>query len=203
MTEQTGIFVVYLHKVMHCCSVELTALLLLQVDGEEVSLQPARHSARLLSQPKTDPGGWHVVRLQLQPLGAMWLRPQLPGLHELARDLLQTLQTVHAQAIVHRDVREANIVRADRWLLIDFELAAPAGTPTFWSAGDQPDAARQGEGWTPAMDLYQLGHMLSRLLGIHASNPVPPWDFARQLSNMDFANAEQALAAIPALSLWQ
>ena len=131
------------------------------MDGDEVDLAAPRRSARLSPQPKPYPDKWHVVRLQLHPLGAMWLPPQLPGLCELMRDLLQTLQAVHGEDIVHRDVREANIVRADCWLLIDFELAAPIGTATFWLTGDQPEAARQGEGWTPAMDLYQLGHMLS------------------------------------------
>ena len=175
------------------------------MDGLEVSLddEPPRHSARLSSATLTSFSKWHEVKLQLQPFGAMWQQPEGSVWYEFARDLLQTLQTVHAHGIVHRDVREDNIVRADCWLLIDFELAAPIGMPTFWPGGDQPDAARQGEGWTPAMDLYQLGHMLCRLLGTQAPSSAPARVFASQLSNMEFATAELALTAMPSLSLWQ
>ncbi len=133
----------------------------------------------------------------------MWLRPQLPGLHELVRDLLQILQAIHGEGIVHQDVRKANIVWAECWLLIDFELAAAIGTPTFWQTEHQPEAARRGHRWTAAMDLYQLGRMLSWLLGGKPSKPGPAWAFACQLFNKEFASAEVALAAMPALFLWQ
>ena len=111
-----------------------------------------------------------------QPLSAL-LRPQAPMDPEVAQDLLaqaaDALGAAHAQGIVHRDVKPANlIVTPDRRIKVtDFGIARAAdgvaltetgqvlGTPQYLS----PEQAR-GETVDSRSDVYSTGVLLYELL---------------------------------------
>lgn len=95
----------------------------------------------------------------------------------LAAQLIDALQSAHAQGIVHRDIKPSNILFADdsyeQVLLTDFGLAslrddadgsltvtgAMVGTPTYMS----PEAVR-GEVCDERSDLYSLGVVLYEMV---------------------------------------
>ncbi|HYO69742.1 MAG TPA: protein kinase [Archangium sp.] len=114
-----------------------------------------------------------------------WVLEENPSALELLERVLVplacTLADVHAAGVVHRDVKEANIVMRDadgQPVLVDFGAAAyegarrltmqlPPGTPEYRS----PEALRFAKQWEgepypfgPADDLWALGVMLYWLL---------------------------------------
>ncbi|OJT24870.1 hypothetical protein BO221_10730 [Archangium sp. Cb G35] len=118
------------------------------------------------------------------PLDA-WVREENPSALELVErvlvPLVDTLADVHAAGVVHRDVKEANIVMREadgQPVLVDFGAAAyegarrltmqlPPGTPEYRS----PEALRFAKQWEgepypfgPSDDLWALGVMLYWLL---------------------------------------
>ena len=128
-----------------------------------------------------------VLALELvegRPLD-VWVREENPSALELLERVLLplagTLADVHAAGVVHRDVKEANIVMREadgQPVLVDFGAAAyegarrltmqlPPGTPEYRS----PEAIRFAKQWEgepypfgPADDLWALGVMLYWLL---------------------------------------
>jgi serine/threonine-protein kinase len=128
-----------------------------------------------------------VLALELvegRPLD-VWVREENPSALELLQRVLVplagTLADVHAAGVVHRDVKEANIVMREadgQPVLVDFGAAAyegarrltmqlPPGTPEYRS----PEALRFAKQWEgepypfgPGDDLWALGVMLYWLL---------------------------------------
>jgi eukaryotic-like serine/threonine-protein kinase len=83
----------------------------------------------------------------------------------LARQLLAALGAAHAQAILHRDVKPANVLLdGDRAVLTDFGIAAIAGAPTLTAANQligsplyiAPERIT-GQAAGPPSDLWALG----------------------------------------------
>jgi tRNA A-37 threonylcarbamoyl transferase component Bud32 len=62
------------------------------------------------------------IHLEFASVGYMTMRDAI-------RDVLNVVIILHANGIVHRDIRWENIIRLtnDGWILIDFEEAAPIG----------------------------------------------------------------------------
>lgn len=91
----------------------------------------------------------------------------LPGWRNLVRDILDGMMQLHTLNIVHRDVREANIVEmpeAGGFALIDFEHSGMANTvPPFQPLAHWPPECRQqGAPYTTAADIYSLGWVITK-----------------------------------------
>jgi hypothetical protein len=96
---------------------------------------------------------------------------------DIARRLLDALDTAHRAGILHRDIRPGNVLLADdgRVLLTGFVLTVPGGTPAPGSsetllpepAQVAPEVAKGGEA-TPGSDLWCLGATLYAALEGHA-----------------------------------
>jgi serine/threonine-protein kinase len=96
-----------------------------------------------------------------------------PRARNLLLQLCEALEAVHAQSIVHRDVKPSNCLRVvedeqERIKLLDFGVArrigsgpeeSVVGTPEYMS----PEQAR-GEPVDPSTDIYSLGIVLAELL---------------------------------------
>lgn len=83
----------------------------------------------------------------------------------LVRDLVSTLDYLHANGLVHRDIKSRNVMLddAERIRLIDFGSAAVIGTPVSergTTADHRLPSARLG---TPATDLYAVAVLLHEL----------------------------------------
>eukprot|EP00245_Coleochaete_scutata_P005940 TRINITY_DN1996_c0_g1_i5.p1 TRINITY_DN1996_c0_g1~~TRINITY_DN1996_c0_g1_i5.p1 ORF type:complete len:584 (-),score=89.29 TRINITY_DN1996_c0_g1_i5:252-2003(-) len=91
-------------------------------------------------------------------------------LRALARACCLALQVLHKEKLVHRDVREPNVVCLDggqHWMLIDLEHAGEAGgkVPEVDGLAGWVGGTLDEEGcFTPHSDMYMLGVMLSGLL---------------------------------------
>ena len=90
------------------------------MDGNDVLLPQASRLPSLPSQLSAVPA---LVELHLAPIGAQLKLQCEEDLWTLLRDLLGALAKLEVQHLVHRDIREANIVwSGNAWLLIDWEL---------------------------------------------------------------------------------
>ncbi len=83
-------------------------------------------------------------------------------------DLVRALAAVHAQGLVHGDLKAANVMREDggRIVLMDFGSAARAGAEPSRLTGSPLTLAPEvlaGGAPTPSSDLYALGALLFRL----------------------------------------
>ena len=133
------------------------------------------------------------------------------------RELLDALRYVHAQGIVHRDVKPGNILlSADRHVLLsDFGVsrffgddirgeldlnrtitsAAAAGRLVMGTVAFMAPEIRRGEEATPASDFYALGMVFFRLL---TGMWYEPNDTARQL--LEGFDYDWEAALLPLLS---
>ncbi|KAK9832895.1 hypothetical protein WJX74_001059 [Apatococcus lobatus] len=100
-----------------------------------LSPAPAADLNEVLVRPSPYLGtDYHMVSMRLEPVGANWLPPSPVQLWNLTESLLTTLQALHAHGHVHRDISSDNILSVSRgWMLIDWELAAPIGSPASYT----------------------------------------------------------------------
>jgi len=105
---------------------------------------------------------WLSLPVSLLYCGA----PHLPPLQRAVRCVLRAISAFHARGFVHRDVRWPNVLRDPSdggSLLIDFELAAPAGEPLpeqFHGSSSMPPEARGGGAYGPSGDVWQVGQLV-------------------------------------------
>ena len=95
----------------------------------------------------------------------------------IALELLDTLEAAHAQGIVHRDVKPANVMVSDSGAvkLADFGIASVRDDPRLTASGMilgspaymAPEQATESPG-TPATDLWSLGATLFTAIEGHA-----------------------------------
>ncbi|DBA86773.1 TPA: hypothetical protein ACH3X1_016662 [Trebouxia sp. C0004] len=105
----------------------------------------------------------------------------------LIKQLLLTLTALHKQKWVHRDVRMDNLVHSPAgWVLIDWELAGPAGHHVFWDSTYLPPEVHTGQmPYTATSDLWQVGRIIQRY---DALSTGATKKFANQLISKQFAN---------------
>ncbi|MEZ6187618.1 MAG: protein kinase [Planctomycetota bacterium] len=101
-------------------------------------------------------------------------RLSLPEAVHVLSGCCAALQALHAQGIVHRDVKPANLILTPdgQIKLVDFGLAFREAASVRLTASNEvlgtpqylpPETARGG-GWSPAGDLYSLGVLAFRVL---------------------------------------
>lgn len=167
--------------------------------------------ARLSNAPSTvtifDVGDHHgrpYIVMEYLPGGSLADRLEREGAQPVGRALewlgqaAAALDAAHANGIVHRDVKPANLLldEGDRVKVADFGVASAADLGSFTEAGTvvgtagylAPEQAR-GERATPASDLYALAVVAFELLTgkrpferesstaeaiAHVSAPIPP-----------------------------
>ncbi|WP_048439682.1 AAA family ATPase [Caenimonas sp. SL110] len=143
--------------------------LLMRLEGIEgvVQLDPGAHGADILAL--RDCGGISLAQaLQAAPL-------DIDTVLSLACELARTLAGVHRAGVIHRDINPANIVlcASGRALLIDFDLAVPAGQHLAVEPNSQvvgtlsymapEQTGRTGRAVDQRADLYALGATLYEL----------------------------------------
>jgi len=163
---------------------------LTQVDGAAVNLQVRR--CKLPIQP----GDVGLVTLKLRPAGMHMRIANVNDLLILIKQLLLTLTALHKQKWVHTDVRMDNLVHAPAgWVLIDSELAGPAGQHVFWNNAYLPPEVNTGQmPYTAASDLWQVGRIIQRYNALSTGTTK---HFANQLISKQFTSAEHALSDMP------
>lgn len=99
------------------------------------------------------------IEVKLGPVGSRHKPSNALELHALACALLELLDALHAQGLVHRDIRRDNIVYYQgQWVLIDWELAGPADELLpFAIKRVPPDVAARTRAYTTQDDLWQVG----------------------------------------------
>jgi serine/threonine protein kinase/predicted ATPase len=200
-------------KVLHAASDQV------QAEGER-ALQEARRLARLrhpgivaVHDVGIHEGQVYIVSDYLDgPDLDRWLRDNRPSWPESARiaaAVADALAHAHAQLVVHRDVKPANILlTADRApVLVDFGLALDeaqaggrekgviSGTPSYMSPEQVGGTAHRIDGRT---DVYSLGvvlyEMLTGCVPFRATNPV---ELLRQVRDDEPQPPRQLVGDIP------
>ena len=160
-----------------------------------------------------DPGDdmhWALyIRMELlESLQAIIRREGAPGPEEAARigaDLCRGLAFCHAEGVVHRDVKPANVFRSrfGEYKLGDFGIAArldDATRSTMSFAGSPAYMAPEVSGghYGRSVDVYSLGLMLYRWLN-GGRPPFVPADGPVALSELDGAERRRASGERPPL----
>ncbi len=99
------------------------------------------------------------IEIKLGPVGSRHRPNTAPELHVLACSLLELLTALHAEGLVHCDIRRDNIIFSDgQWVLIDWELAGPADEPLPFAIKRVPaQVAARTRPYTTQDDLWQVG----------------------------------------------
>ena len=138
------------------------------------------------------PGDVSLITLRLKPVGTHLHIANSNHLRSLIEQLLATLTALHKQNWVHRDIRIDNLVHGPTgWILIDWELAAPAGQHVFWNSAYLPPEVNAGQmPYTPACDLWQVGRIIDQYSALSSEAMK---QFANQLTSKHFEVAKHAL----------
>ncbi|MCT7973705.1 serine/threonine-protein kinase [Laspinema olomoucense] len=148
----------------------------------------------------------HPLSAEL-PLGQRWSENQVKTMLE---DVLGILEFVHAQGVIHRDIKPDNIMRREsdnKLVLIDFgaikevgnqgipQTAQASSTVAIGTPGYMP--TEQGRGKPrPSSDLYALGMIAIQSLTGMLPNQLREDDDTGEISWKDQANVSPELAMI-------
>jgi eukaryotic-like serine/threonine-protein kinase len=102
----------------------------------------------------------------------------------IGRDLCRALAVVHAQGLVHRDLKAQNVMRevGGQTILMDFGAGHAVGAATESLKGTPAYLAPEivaGQAATPLSDLYSLGVLLYHLVTGQFPVVAPSWDELR------------------------
>lgn len=148
----------------------------------------------------------HPLSEELIP-GQRWSESEVMG---MLREVLNILEFVHSQGVIHRDIKPDNIIRRtcdNKLVLVDFGAVKQLRSPNFTSLG-QPTATvaigtlgymstEQGQGKPrPNSDIYSLG-----IIAIQALTGVSPIDLPEdsdtgEINWQNLASVNPELAAI-------
>lgn len=148
----------------------------------------------------------HPLSEELIP-GQRWSESEVMG---MLREVLNILEFVHSQGVIHRDIKPDNIIRRtcdNKLVLVDFGAVKQLRSPNFTSLG-QPTATvaigtlgymstEQGQGKPrPNSDIYSLG-----IVAIQALTGVSPIDLPEdsdtgEINWQNLASVNPELAAI-------
>ena len=118
-----------------------------------------------LVYPAAEPIFWAgVLTVNLQPVGFCDVRPEsVEECKRASRELLTAIQLLHQCNYVHRDIRPANVMRADgSWYMIDLEWANYNNSEPgdYRPALRPPEFTTAGFRWTSSADMWQFGMLL-------------------------------------------
>lgn len=118
----------------------------------------------------------------------------------LAHDLLAGLDAIHAEGIIHKDIKQDNVMQtSDRFVILDLGISAVAGYEHFESMGFYPPhlSSEVLEGWTnsqqkmlesfsPKSDVFAAGLTLYWVLTGRNPWPIPAdgWSTEGRLAQM-------------------
>lgn len=136
--------------------------ILLELYGEIAASGGIPHLIRPTEQPRISRSG--ILTVKLAPVGFCTARPfSMDEAKEAGRQLLVAIRWLHANGYVHRDIRGANIMRANsRWYLIDLEWAnhldqTVGGYRPFLCP---PECSAEDCLWSASSDIWQFGKLL-------------------------------------------
>ena len=111
-----------------------------------------------------------TVQLYMRPVGAAPITTTPMDILSCFSCVLLFLQALHEAGFCHRDIRIDNVIRcAGAYTVIDLELAAANNQPVFWASAALPEGVSPaGRAYVHTDDLWQLGRMILRLVGVGA-----------------------------------